>query len=304
MSKKLIVECSLFLVAVIWALNFSVIKNSLTEIDPLSFNGLRFVFAAAFIWVVVFWRRQTFSIPRKDWLPLFGMGLLGNLAYQGLFIIGIDFTLAANAAVMLSTIPIWVAIFTHFFIGEKMNLFKIIAVFFAFAGIVFIVSGDAEGFSLGSDTFIGDLIIILAAMVWGGFTVLSKPFLDRYTPIQFSAVMTSIGCVVLFAIGLPNMTTIDWMEISYASYGGVVYSGLLSIGAAYVIWNYGLQTVGTVRTATFQNLVPVMGLIFGVILLNERLSVLQYIGSAIVIAGIVLARIKRKAPEEPASVKH
>lgn len=294
MNKKLIVECSLFLVAIVWALNFSVIKSSLTEIDPLSFNGLRFVFAAAFIWIVVFWRRQTFSIPRKDWLPLLGMGLLGNLVYQGLFIIGIDFTMAANAAVMLGTIPIWVAIFTHFFIGEKMNLFKTIAVFFAFTGIVFIISGGAEEFSFGSETFLGDLIIILAAMIWGGFTVLSKPFLDRYTPIQFSAVMTSIGCIVLFAIGLPNIATISWMDVSYTSYGGVVYSGLLSIGAAYVIWNYGLQTVGTVRTATFQNLVPVMGLLSGVLLLNEQLSLLQYIGSAIVITGIVLARFKRK----------
>lgn len=222
------------------------------------------------------------------------MGLLGNLVYQGLFIIGIDFTMAANAAVMLGTIPIWVAIFTHFFIGEKMNLFKTIAVFFAFTGIVFIISGGAEEFSFGSETFLGDLIIILAAMIWGGFTVLSKPFLDRYTPIQFSAVMTSIGCIVLFAIGLPNIATISWMDVSYTSYGGVVYSGLLSIGAAYVIWNYGLQTVGTVRTATFQNLVPVMGLLFGILLLNEQLSLLQYIGSAIVITGIVLARFKRK----------
>lgn len=303
MNKKLIVECSLFLVAVIWALNFSVIKSSLAEIDPLSFNGLRFIFAAAFIWIVVFWRKQTFTIPRKDWLPLLGMGFLGNLVYQGLFIIGIDFTLAANAAVMLGTIPIWVAIFTHFFIGEKMNLFKAIAVFFAFAGIVFIITGGTEGFSLGSDTFIGDLIIIVAAMVWGGFTVLSKPFLNRYTPIQFSAIMTSVGCVVLFSIGLPNMTTINWLEVSYASYGGIIYSGLLSIGAAYVIWNYGLQTVGTVRTATFQNLVPVMGLLFGVILLNEQLSLMQYIGSAIVVAGVVLARWRKKTPTKIPSVE-
>lgn len=291
MKRQTIIESSLFLVAVIWALNFSVIKNSLTEIDPLSFNGLRFVFAAVFIWIVVIWRRQFFTIPRKDWLPLIGMGLLGNLVYH---IIGIDFTLAANAAVMLGTIPIWVALFTHFFIGEKMNLYKITGVLFAFGGIVFIISGGEKEFSFGSDTFIGDIIIIIAAMVWGGFTVLSKPFLDRYTPIQFSAVMTSIGCVVLFFIGLPNMTEISWPEVSYTSYGGVVYSGLLSIGAAYVIWNYGLQTVGTVRTATYQNLVPVMGLIFGIVLLNEQLSAGQYFGSALVIGGIILARFKKK----------
>ena len=294
MNKRTLVELSLFIVAIIWALNFSIIKSSLTEIDPLSFNGLRFVFAAAIIWLALFWKKQQFRIPRKDWLPLLGMGLLGNLVYQGLFIIGIDYTLSANAAVMLGTIPIWVALFSHFFSLEKMNIFKSIGVLFAFGGIVFIISGGSKGFSFGSDTFLGDIIIILAAMVWGGFTILSKPFLNRYTPIQFSAVMSSIGCVVLFLIGLPSMTTIEWTGVSYAAYGGVIYSGLLSIGAAYIIWNYGLQTVGAVHTATYQNLVPVMGLIFGVVLLNEQLTLLQYFGSALVIAGIVLARWKKK----------
>lgn len=294
MKKRTLVEISLFLVAIIWALNFSVIKNSLAEIDPFSFNGLRFVFAAAIIWAALLWKKQQFSIPKKDWLPLLGMGLLGNLVYQGLFIIGIDYTLSANAAVMLGTIPIWVALFSHFFNLESMNLFKTIGVLFAFGGIVFIISGGSKGFSMGSDTFIGDIIIILSAIVWGGFTILSKPFLNRYTPIQFSAVMSTIGCVVLFLIGLPNMVSIEWSSVSYAAYGGVVYSGLLSIGAAYIIWNYGLQTVGAVHTATYQNLVPVLGLVFGIVLLNEQLSMLQYLGSALVIAGIVLARFRKK----------
>lgn len=303
MNKKTVVEGSLFLVAIIWALNFSVIKSSLTEIDPLSFNGLRFIFAAAIIWVALLWKRQRLSIPRKDWLPLLGMGLLGNLVYQGLFIIGIDYTQAANAAVMLGTIPIWVALFSHLFSLERMNMYKTAGVVFAFAGIFFIIKGGREGFSMDSDTFIGDIIILLSAVVWGGFTILSKPFLSRYTPIQFSTIMSTIGCIVLFLIGLPNMTAIDWTSVSYAAYGGVIYSGLLSIGAAYIIWNYGLQVVGAVHTATYQNLVPVFGLVFGVVLLSEELSILQYSGSALVIAGIVLARFKKKKKEKVAKAE-
>lgn len=292
-SKKSLVEASLFIVAVIWALNFSVVKYSLAELDPLSFNGLRFIFAAAIIWIVLFYRNQVFRIPKKDWLPLIGMGLLGNLIYQGLFIIGIDYTYAANAAVMLGTIPIWVALISHFFNLEQMNIFKAFGVIAAFAGIIFIISGGNDPFSFGSDTFFGDIIIIGAAIVWGGYTILSKSFLTRYTPIQFSAIMATIGAFVLFLIGLPNIIQLEWTEISAAAYGGVVYSGLLSIGVAYLIWNYGLQTVGAVHTATYQNLVPVMGLFFGIVLLNEQLTLLQYIGSALVIVGIILARWKR-----------
>ena len=302
-SKKSLVESSLFIVAVIWALNFSVVKYSLAEIDPLSFNGLRFIFAAAIIWVVLLYRNQVFLIPKKDWLPLIGMGLLGNLIYQGLFIIGINYTYAANAAVMLGTIPIWVALISHFFNLEQMNIFKTFGVIAAFAGIIFIISGGNAPFSFGSDTFLGDIIIIGAAIVWGGYTILSKSFLTRYTPIQFSAIMATIGAIVLFLIGLPNIIQLEWTQISAAAYGGVIYSGLLSIGVAYLIWNYGLQTVGAVHTATYQNLVPVMGLFFGIVLLNEQLTFLQYAGSALVIAGIVLARWKRKTDPKVAAAE-
>lgn len=293
LNRQTAVESSLFLVAVIWALNFSIIKASLTEIDPFSFNGLRFIFAAGAVWGVVLWRRKRIRILPGDWLPLLGMGLMGNLAYQGLFIIGIDLTFSANAAVMLGTIPVWVAVFSHFSGLEQMNRPKALGVLFAFIGIVFIISGGENPFSFSSDTFLGDVIIILAAMVWGGFTLLSKPFLDRYTPIQFSVIITTIGCIVLFLLGLPDMMQITWSEVSPGAYAGVVYSGMLSIGLAYVIWNYGIQMVGAVRTSTYQNLVPVMGLVFGVVLLNERLSLLQYIGSAFVVGGIVLARWKK-----------
>lgn len=295
MNRRTLLEISLVAVTVIWALNFSVIKSSLDEIDPLSFNGLRFIFAAAIIWGALRWRGQKISIPKKDRWPLIGMGLLANLVYQGLFIIGIDFTFSANAAVMLGTIPIWVALICHLFTDEKMDLLKTAGVLLAFSGVVFIISGGKNDLGFSSGTFVGDLLIVASAVVWGAYTVLARNFLKRYTALQFSAITAIIGCILLFLIGLPNMTRIDWAGVSLGAYGAVIYSGLLSIGLAYIIWNYGIQTVGAVRTSAYQNLVPVLGLVFGVVLLNEELALMQYAGSALVIGGIILARWKQKA---------
>ncbi len=244
------------------------------------------------MWAVLLWRGQKFTIPRKDWLPLFTVALLGNVVYQFLFIYGMNLTLAANAAVMLGTIPIWVALFSHFFGLEKMNIYKTIGVILAFGGIIFIVTGEAEGFSLDVETFLGDLILIAGAMVLAAYTILSKSFLKRYTPIQFTTVMTSIGFVILFAFALPGIVETDWSSVSVVAFGGIIYSGLLAIGAAFLVWNYGIKTMGAVHTSTFQNLVPVLGVIFGVVLLNESLTWLQYFGSALVIAGIILSRKK------------
>ena len=283
-------DVTLLTIAVIWALNFSVVKASLSEIDIYSFNAIRFILAAGLIWGVMLFRGVNVHIPKSDWLPLLGIGLIGNVLYQWLFIVGIDLTLSANAAVMLGTIPIWIAIFSHLFTDEKMTRLKAIGVVLAFSGVAAIVGGGSNPISLVSDTFRGDLIIVCAAVTWAIFTIRSKQFLKRYSALQFSGIMTLIGSVILTGLAFFTAETTDWVDVSLAAYGGMIYSGMLSIGLAYLIWNNGIVSVGPVKTSVYQNLVPVLGLFFGIILLNESLSSLQYVGAAIVVTGIVMTR--------------
>ena len=296
MNRNIVVESLLLLVAVIWALNFSVVKFTLEEIDPMSFNAFRFMLAIGFMWFVLLRSGQKLKVHKGDWPKLIGLGLLGNLLYQSLFIVGINFTFAANAAVMLGTIPVWIALVGKLFFGQDLNKFVIMGVIAAFTGIFLIMEGSETGITLASENILGDLTILVAAFVFGLYTLFSKRMLGRYTPIQFTMFMMLTGGVSLVLAGIPWMIQLDYGSISMAAWGGTVYSGLLSIGMAYVIWNYGVSQVGPVRTATFQNLVPVMGLVFGVVILNEKLLQLQYIGSLFVIAGIILARKKPKAP--------
>lgn len=284
------VDFTLFVAVLIWALNFTVIKASLEEIGPHTFNALRFLLAASLVWILIWKRGDWFKIPVRQLLPLFLLGLFGNLLYQWLFIVGINFTFAANAAIMLGTIPIWVAVVSHLFAYEKMTRLKAIGVVLGFSGVIVIITGGDNPVSFGSESFLGDMLIIAAAFVFGIYSIYSKSYLGNYSPLQFSGVMIAIGAFSLTAIAIPEMYSTHWTDISAAAYGGVVYSGALSIGLAYLIWNNGLARVGAIRTSAYQNLVPVLGLAFGVLLLNEQLNLLQYTGSAIAVAGIVLTR--------------
>lgn len=283
-------DFALFTIAFVWALNFTVIKAGLDEIDPYSFNAIRFILATAFLWIVIAQKGAWFRIKKEDWKILIPLGLTGNLLYQWFFIVGIDLSLAANAAVMLGTIPIWVAVFSHIFSMEALNRMKVFGVILAFTGLFLIVFFGKDPISFGSQTFIGDIFLLAAAVVWGLFTIYSKQFLSRYTPLQFSAFMTTTGAISLLLIAIPFAGPTDWANVSFMAWGGVFYSGFLAIGLAYIIWNKGIMEVGAVRTATYQNLVPVLGLSFGVILLGESLEWLQYAGSAIVIGGILITR--------------
>lgn len=291
MIKKYFTDLTLIGIAIVWALNFSVVKISLAEFDVFSFNAIRYFLAFGFLYIVARKKGFTLKVKKEHFWALIGIGLIGNLLYQVLFIIGISLTKAANASVMLGTIPIWVALLSQFFTEEKLTPIKSLGVLFAFIGVAGIVVGGDNEISLASDTFLGDIVTIFSAIVWGVYTILSKKYLKFYNSTQFSAFMSLIGFICLGLIGVPSLFQLEWSSISIKAYSGLVYSGLFSVGIAYLIWNNGIVKIGAVRTATYQNLVPVLGLLFGVILLGEQLTLFQYIGSLSVIAGIVMARL-------------
>lgn len=277
-------------VALIWAANFSIVKVSLPFIDPMSFNAFRFAISIVLMVGIMVWKGGFKPVPWQDVPALFGLGLLGNTAYQLFFIFGLSATHSANAAVMLGTIPVWVALVSHFFFDERMTRFRLIGVSLTFTGIILILTGSGKELHFGSGTLYGDMLTLASAVVFGTYTVLSKDFLKRYPPLQLTVMSMVSGGGVLVLAAIPNLIVLDYAAIPTSAWLGVLYSGVLSVGVAYIIWNYALNQVGAVRTATYQNLVPVLGLIIGYFLMREPLAWLQLAGSFVVIAGIIVTR--------------
>ena len=291
LARKYLTELSLIIVAVIWALNFSIIKVTLKEIGPFAFNALRFVFAAGLLIAVTKWRGFKVIVKKEHLIPRIGIGLVGNLVYQVLFIVGVNLTNAANSAVILGTIPVWIALMAHLFTDEKLSTPKTLGIMFAFGGVGLIIFGRSAGFSFSSTSALGDIVVLFSAIAWASYTILSKKYLKEYNSTQYSAFISLIGVITLVLVGVPDLLKTDYSSISLAGYAGILYSGLLSVGLAYLIWNRGVHKIGAVRTAAYQNLVPVLGVVFGVVLLNESLNLLQYLGSGSVLVGIYLSRI-------------
>lgn len=283
-------ELYLLFIVVVWASNFSIVKYSLAEIDPYAFNGIRFALGIALMWAFTWIKRVKIRVERQDIGRIILLAIIGNLLYQMLFIIGIDRTFASNAAVILGLIPVWITVFSHFFTSEKMYRTQVIGVSAAFAGVALIIGSGDEGISFRSETLTGDLIILTAAMVFAVYTLIARSMLAKYSPLTLATMVMTVGGTMLIFTAIPSLLQMDYGSVSMLSYGGVIYSGLFAIGLAYLIWNFGIKNVGAIRTATYQNLVPVLGVLFGLIFLGEKLHVLQYLGSLITIGGIVLTR--------------
>lgn len=158
------------------------------------------------------------------------------------------------------------------------------------AGVLLIILGSASELEFGWRSMAGDLICIAAAAVWGLSTNLQKPLLERYSSMQLSFLMVTVGALGLSIISLPTALSVSWSTIHWSYYAAAVGSGALSIGAGSILWSRGIKRLGPGRTANFNNLVPVFAVILSTLTLHEQLLAVQVIGIGVTIVGVWIAR--------------
>jgi len=276
-------------VILIWGINFSVVKLALRDFSPLAFNGVRFGLATAVMVVILVLRGESFRLARRDLLPIVFLGLSGHTLYQLVFIFGLAATIPANSALLMATSPIFVAIYGRMLGIERTNRLIWAGIVLSFAGILMVIGGGGE-VSLGGGTLRGDLLILAAAMLWAAYTTASKPLLTRYSPIKVTALSMVAGTIPFVVISVPALLRQDWGASTISGWGALLYSAVFAVVVGYVIWYTSVQRVGNARTAVYSNLLPVVAGVIGWLLLGDRLTPLQLVGAAVVLAGIMLTR--------------
>lgn len=288
-SSLRLAEGLLLLTVAIWGVNFSVIKFALAELDPLSFNSVRFTAAALVMLTLARLSGRRWSFERRHLPWLIGLSLLGNSLYQLLFIFGAARTTADNAALMLGTVPAWVALGGSLTGQERIRPLGWCGIALSLLGISLIITGaDREAtFRFGGATLAGDLLVLVATLCWSAYTVLCRHAFQHYGAMTFTSFSTLVGSVPLVLLGLPELTQ---AQASPGAWIAAVLSGSLAIGLSYFFWNYGISQMGSARTALYSNFTPVIALGAAWLWLGETLTSRQGVGAALAIFGVILAR--------------
>jgi len=294
--RDITTDLGLLLIVLIWGVNFSVLKVLLRELDPLALNALRFPMAAVALWILV--RRLDGSLKPdpQDLRRIITLGLLGNVAYQLCFIFGVDSTFAGNASLLLATTPVWTLFLSSVAGHERPGGWAIIGVAGTLIGIFMVITGSRDAGTLASPTTRGDLLILIASVLWAMYTVGGRKPVTRYGALRVTAWTLWVATPIIFFMGLPGLMRTDLTAITPEVWIGVTYAGLLGIGLAYLLWYRAVERIGNNRTAVYSNLVPVAALITAWIWLGEVPTTLQLIGAAVILVGLTLARVAH-APE-------
>ncbi len=266
-------------VAIAWGLNFIAIKVGVGETSPLMLAALRFLFAAL---PIVF-----FVAPPKApaWAVVL-YGLLIGAGQFGLLFIAMHQGLPVGlASLTIQSQAFFTILFARVFLGERQRRAQLIGAALGFAGMAVIGSGRLSGASLGPF-----LLVILAAMFWGSGNVLAKSLgkVDMLAFVVWSSLAAPLplfllslafeGKDSLFALAHPSWKLI--VSVLAISYVGTVFG--------FGVWARLLTHHSAATVAPFALLVPVIGMIAGAVLFGETLTVVELIGSALVMAGLAL----------------
>src|SRR5262245_13294572 len=247
----------LLLMTIIWGSNFTVIKYSLEDLLPLSFNALRFIIASVLMLAVALLSRDGIRVARGDLKKLFGLGLLGNTFYQTMFITGMSHARAGNAALVMATAPLFTAVLGRIRGHEYFAVRGVVGLLLAFAGIVLIVLGGQGEVSLG-EAVISDCLLLAATLCWSVYTVWSRRFVHAYGSMKATTIMMITGTPVLLLVCAPSLIEQDWSRVRPLAWAGLVYSGLFAIAVAYLLWSRGVEKIGSTRTAIYSNITPIV----------------------------------------------
>jgi drug/metabolite transporter (DMT)-like permease len=292
--QLLVTEFLLVVMALIWGVNFAVMKYGTTRLEPLAYNGVRLTVGTLAMLTIVTVRRSP-PLAWRDVRSLLALGSLGTGLYQAFFINGLSRTRAGTASLVVASSPAVIAVVGRLLGAEQVSPRAIAGIAMSIAGVAFVIFTSAAS-GTGQSSAFGDLLILTSVVCWSFYTHLLKPFTYRIDGLQIAAWTLVGGTVPVLVLAAPAMLAADWRAVSPLTWGCVLYSGIGSMGIAYLFWYRGVKVIGSTRTAMFSNLQPIVALAVSWPLLGERPTLFQGVGVAAVLGGLLLTR-QTSAPE-------
>ena len=282
----------LSITALCWAGNAIVGRLAAGHIPPVTLSFLRWSFA--FLIILPFaWKHLV-----RDWaairgrlgimivLSVTGIGAFNTLQYWAL-----EHTQALNTLLLQSAGPLVVAVWSLALLGVRLTLAQAAGVLLSLGGVlVILMHGDLTKLS-NIEFNRGDLIFIVALVIFGLYSVLSLKRPDIHA-LSFVAFTFGAGAACLIPLFILQLFTRPLMRIEPANLLSLFYVALFPSTIAYLCFNRGVQLIGANRAAPFFHVVPVFGTVMSIIFLGEHPQAFHFIGFALVLTGVFVASRK------------
>lgn len=274
------------LVPIIWGVNVAVVKICVAEFPPVFVTGFRFLIVAL---LLIWWVRPPWKQMRK-------IGFL-SFAFGGLHFGGIFFALRGVDASIVSILVLigvpFSVLFARLFLQERFGRKKVFGIVIAFVG-AFILLGEPG--STASPLHLG--VVILAIIAWG----LGNTLIKMIGPINIFALNSWMSLfasvqLLLFSLVVEKGQLIALQTSSGRAWGALAFIVVMATIVGYGLWYYLVGKYDVTQVVPYTLLVPIAGVLGGVILLGEDLTLHKILGGVITLLGVAIIQIQRKPPQ-------
>ncbi|MFQ6133501.1 MAG: DMT family transporter [Armatimonadota bacterium] len=275
----------------LWGLNFVAVKLALRGgLPPLALLGLRWpLFGLAMLAIARGLEGDLRLHRRHLWaVVLLGVVLSVN---QIAWTHGLHLTLAPKAAILMTTSPVFAALFAPLFRDTRLSALAWVGVFLALSGSAVVITGGSLQQLLRAPATLGDVLIVCAAMLVGAATAGARPLLRHYSPLKYAAYHVALGALFLLPATAGPVATLDFGAVTPMAWLGLSYSIVFAGVIGFWIYYRGVGDIGGARTAIYMAGIPVTALLGAALLLrDEVIGWVHVVGAAITIVGVWMAR--------------
>ncbi|MRG87337.1 EamA family transporter [Salinibacillus xinjiangensis] len=290
-KHKWMIWIVILVVTLIWGYAWILMKSALQYMGPFTFSAFRFG-TGALTMLIVLWLMKVGKPPKGKWGHLIIVGILQTSIVFLLVMYGMIFVEAGKSSVLLYSMPIWSSLLAAKFLTEKIPYMKLLGLGVGLIGLLTILGWDIWA-KQDSRVIFGEILIIIAAISWGASNVYYRLKFKGVSQLQVNTYQMVFGTlgIILAAV------VMEWgrpISLTTESIYYILFTGVLASALCFTVWFMLLSIIDMVTATISTLLVPVFGMFFGWLFLEEELTVSILIGSSLILSGIVIANLVKK----------
>lgn len=290
------------LATLLWASNFVLARGLREAIPPVALNFWRWALATALL--TPFALRTTVAarhLLRRHLGYLLLTGFLGVALFNTLVYQAGHTTQALNLALIAVCSPIAIVILARLLFGERITGRTTLALTLAVCGVLLLITDGAPTRLVNLNFAAGDLMMLLATVVFGAYTVLVRRKPEELPISAFVFSTFALGLLMLLPAYLVELTVTGPFPIDRANMGALLYIGVFPSLVAFYSWNQAITTIGTTHPAVIYYLAPVFTGLLAWVLLDEPIGLAEILSMTLVIAGVAISQLAATRPRRQTS---
>jgi drug/metabolite transporter (DMT)-like permease len=229
--------------------------------------------------------RSPFRIALKDLLLLAGSSFFGIVLYFVFENNGLRYTTASSASMIVAAVPVFTLLVELIFFKLKTNLKVIACIIASIAGVYLVISVNGK-LDFSSAAFKGNMLVMGAMASWVIYTVMSRKLGNRYSSFAITLYQTALSSLLFLPFLLQEFGS--WKPVSTIALLNLIYLGVFCSAISYFMFLYAIKKLGPTVSSVFLNLIPVVSVLAGYLILDEKLLLIQYGGMLIIMISLIL----------------